>query len=134
MKRLLLTMIIGLLSLTGMAKGNADDYVEVLYFHGKQRCVTCIAIEKHTKAVIAESFASQQKSGKVRYKEVDIFTPEGKKLAQEYKVSWSSLFVTKHKNGKATKHDLTQFGFKTARKNEAAFKKGLRARIAKALK
>ena len=102
-------MIIGLLSLTGMAKGNADDYVEVLYFHGKQRCVTCIAIEKQTKAVIAENFAAQQKSGKVRYKEVDISTPEGKKLATKYKVSWSSLFVTKHKNGKTTKHDLTQF-------------------------
>ena len=134
MKRLFLTMIIGLLSLTGMAKGNADDYVEVLYFHGKQRCVTCIAIEKQTKAVIAENFAAQQKSGKVRYKEVDISTPEGKKLVTKYKVSWSSLFVTKHKNGKTTKHDLTQFGFKYARKNEAAFKKGLKARITKELK
>ncbi len=26
-------------------KGNV---VEVLYFHGKQRCVTCVAIERHT--------------------------------------------------------------------------------------
>lgn len=134
MKRLLLAFVIGLLSLAGMAKGSADDYVEVLYFHGKQRCATCIAIEKQTKAVIAQSFAAETKSGKLRFKEVDISTAEGKKLAQQYKVTWSSLFVTKHKGGKATKHDLTQFGFKNARKNESLFKKGLRARIAKELK
>lgn len=28
-----------------MAHSSADTYVEVLYFHGKQRCVTCKAIE-----------------------------------------------------------------------------------------
>ena len=29
-----------------------SDGVEVLYFHGKQRCTTCIAIEKGTQEVM----------------------------------------------------------------------------------
>lgn len=28
------------------------DHVEVLYFHGKQRCITCAAIEKNTKETV----------------------------------------------------------------------------------
>ena len=35
----------------------AKDHVEVLYFHGKQRCATCIAIENNTLAVMKENLA-----------------------------------------------------------------------------
>ena len=30
----------------------ADDCVQILYFHGKQRCATCTAIERLTREVI----------------------------------------------------------------------------------
>jgi hypothetical protein len=33
-----------------------SDGVEVLYFHGKQRCATCIAIEKGTQEVMEKRF------------------------------------------------------------------------------
>ena len=35
------------------------DCVEVLYFHGKQRCATCMAIEQNTKALIDSLYADQ---------------------------------------------------------------------------
>lgn len=35
----------------------AGDCVEVLYFHGKQRCATCIAIERNTREVLEKEFA-----------------------------------------------------------------------------
>ena len=41
MKRFLFLTIACLFSICGMAQIVADTYVEVLYFHGKQRCVTC---------------------------------------------------------------------------------------------
>lgn len=44
------------------------DHVEVLYFHGKQRCATCMAIESNTKAAMEESFAEQIKKGEVVFK------------------------------------------------------------------
>ncbi len=40
MKRFLFLTIACLFSIWGMAQIAADTYVEVLYFHGKQRCET----------------------------------------------------------------------------------------------
>lgn len=45
-------------------------------------------------------FAKFVKSGKVRFKEVDISTPQGEKIADKYRVSWSSLYVNGWNNGK----------------------------------
>ena len=97
--------------------------IEVLYFHGKQRCTTCKAIEKYTKEVVNADLAELVKNGKLRFKEVDISTPEGEKLAEKYRVSWSSLYVNKWKNGKEERNDMTRFGFQNARNNTSAFKK-----------
>ena len=72
MKRFLFLTIACLFSICGMAQIAADTYVEVLYFHGKQRCVTCKAIEKYTKEVVNADLAELVKNGKLRFKEVDI--------------------------------------------------------------
>ena len=114
MKRFLFLTIACLFSICGMA----DTYVEVLYFHGKQRCVTCKAIEKYTKEMV----------------NADISTPEGEKLAEKYRVSWSSLYVNKWKNGKEERNDMTRFGFQNARNNTSAFKKELKQKINELLK
>ena len=75
------------------------DHVEVLYFHGKQRCATCIAIEINTLALMKESLAEQMKKGEVVLKVIDISKKENEKIAEKYEVTWSSLFVVKYKNG-----------------------------------
>ena len=97
MKRFLFFTIACLSSIWGMAQIATDTYVEVLYFHGKQRCATCKAIDKHTKEVVNADLAELVKNGKLRFKEIDISTPEGEKLAEKYCVSWSSLYVNKWK-------------------------------------
>lgn len=127
MKRFLFLTIACLFSICGMA----DTYVEVLYFHGKQRCVTCKAIEKYTKEMVN---AELVKNGKLRFKEVDISTTEDEKLAEKYRVSWSSLYVNKWKNGKEERNDMTRFGFQNARNNTSAFKKELKQKINELLK
>lgn len=53
--------------------------VEILYFHGKQRCATCMAIEKNTRELVNTTFAKELKNGTVVFKIVDISTPEGEK-------------------------------------------------------
>lgn len=52
MKRNLLLVVLSLFALLTMAQGKGKNYVEVLYFHGKQRCATCIAIEKYAREVV----------------------------------------------------------------------------------
>ena len=43
MKRNFLFLVLGLFAITMVAQAKVKDHVEVMYFHGKQRCVTCMA-------------------------------------------------------------------------------------------
>ena len=130
MKRVLLSMVACMMALVMQAQR-----VEVRYFHGKQRCITCRSIEKCAKEVLEESFASQQKSKKISMKVIDFSTEQGKPIAANHKVSFSSLFIVKiDKNGKETRTDLTRQGFQYAKRNPGEFKKILKEDITKALK
>lgn len=129
MKRNLLFMVVSLFAMMALAQTKVKDHVEVMYFHGKQRCVTCMAIEKYAQEVVEKDFANEKKNGKVVFKVVDISTPEGAKIAKDYRVTWSSLFVNGWKNGKETRNDMTQFAFKNARKHTDEFKKGVNGKI-----
>ena len=112
----------------------AKDCVEVIYFHGKQRCVTCQAIEQHMKDVLKAQYAKQMKEGKVVLRVIDISKKENEAIAEKYEVTWSSLFLVSHKNGKEKAENLTKFAFGNARSNPDKFKEGLRQHINQALK
>ena len=130
MKRVLLSMLVCMMVLVMQAQR-----VEVRYFHGKQRCITCRSIEKCAKEVLDESFASQQKSKKISMKVFDFSTEQGKAVAADHRVSFSSLFVVKiDKEGKETRTDLTRQGFQYAKRNPGEFKKILKEEITKVLK
>ena len=130
MKRVLLSMVFCMLAFVVQAQ-----CVELRYFHGKQRCVTCHSIEKCAKEVLDESFASQQKDKKISMKVIDFSTEQGKPVAADHKVSFSSLFIVKiDKKGKETRTDLTRQGFQYAKRNPEEFKKILKEEITKALK
>lgn len=136
---LALTLMAGLVACghrAGTAVAEAKpvkDQVEVVYFHGKQRCASCIAIEKSARETVETVFADEVKRGRVVFKTVDISTPEGEALADRYEVTWSSLFVNVWRDGRETRHDLTDFAFGNARKNPDAFKAGLSDRIREGL-
>lgn len=107
-----------------------ESAVEIIYFHGKQRCMTCMAIEKATRALVEGELAKWVKAGRVTYRVVDLSTEEGKKIAAKYKVTFSSLFVVTPKGAE----DLTRFAFANARTNADGFKKSLKAKVVKAIK
>lgn len=104
--------------------------VEILYFHGKQRCATCMAIEKETKALVEGELAQQVKDGEVNFRIVDFSTEEGKELAATYKVSFSSLFVISSDGAE----DLTRFAFAKGRTNAEEFRKALKEKVVNAIK
>lgn len=136
---MIFALVIGLMSCgngenTANAKSPEKDRVEVIYFHGKQRCATCMAIEKNTKELVNSMFADKLKNGTVVFKTVDISIPEGEAIADKYEVTWSSLFVNKWKGGKETRNNMTDFGFGNARNNPNGFKKGLAEKIRQSLK
>lgn len=89
------------------------DMTEVLYFHGKQRCITCNAIEKLAKEVV-DSLANE----KVVMKIIDISKKENEATADKYEVSWSALILDR--NGKI--ENLTDMGFSYAKGQPELFK------------
>jgi len=103
------------------------DGVEVLYFHGKQRCPTCKAIEQETKELVSTTFANEVKNGKLVFKTLDI--EENEELAEKYQITWSSLVLVDYNNGKEKVEDMTKFAFSNARKSPETFKNGLTDKI-----
>lgn len=91
----------------------ASDVTQVIYFHGKQRCITCNEIERLSKEVV-DSLNNE----KIIMTIVDISTPEGEQIADGYQVTWSSLFVEKD----GTAENLTDMGFSYAKGQPEVFK------------
>ena len=44
------------------------DHIEVLYFHGAQRCITCRAIETNIVALLDSLYSKEQADDRIIYK------------------------------------------------------------------
>lgn len=108
--------------------------VEVLYFHGAQRCVTCKAIEANTVALLDSLYSKEKAEGKIVYRVIDISKKENETIADKYLVTWSSLFVNGWKDGSESVNNLTEFGFANARNAPDKFKEGVKSKIDELLK
>ena len=91
----------------------SSDITEVLYFHGKKRCVTCNAIETLARNVI-DSLANE----KVVLKIIDISKKENEAIANKYEVTWSSLILNRGEKIE----NLTEMGFGYAKSQPEVFK------------
>ena len=102
-----------------------SDGIEVLYFHGKQRCATCIAIERQTKQAVEEL-----SNNRLTMRTIDISKKENESIVEKYEVAWSSLIVVKDGNVL----NLTELGFSLARNNPDGFRERLKSEIKQLLK
>lgn len=110
------------------------DRVEVIYFHGKQRCVTCRAIEQLMNEVLEATFKNQIDKGAVVYKVIDISDPQNEAITDKYEVTWSSLYINGWKGGKETVNNMTEFSFANAKGSPDIFKEGIKNKINELLK
>ena len=89
--------------------------VKIYYFHGKQRCKSCVAIQK----VAEETFNETYKNNKdVMFKEVDFSLKENDALAEKYEVAWSSLIIASNEKYE----NLTDIAFANALSNPQVVK------------
>lgn len=101
----------------GQKKQNTDTTTEtkvadantvyVYYFHGKQRCKTCIAVGNVAKETVEAKFAGNDQ---VRFIEVNTSEKENDALVEKYDVSWNALIIAKGEESK----DITEQAFATA--------------------
>ena len=69
-----------------------EKTVNVVYFHGKQRCKTCLNIQEIAKNTVAEQFAGNEN---VKFVEIDFSEKANEAMAEKYEVAWSSLIIVK---------------------------------------
>lgn len=111
-----------------------SNRIEVLYFHGAQRCITCRAIEANTVALLDSLYSKEKENGKIIFKVIDISKKENEQIADKYEVTWSSLFVNGWKDGKENVNNMTEFSFSNARKSPDKFKEGIKNKVDELLK
>ena len=102
----------------------ADGVVTLYSFHTNKRCITCKAIEKLTREVVAE-----MKNDKIKLEVLNISDNWNEAIAEKYEVTWTSLIAD---NG--TRNDLTKMGFSYAKNQPEVFKAKLKEELTKMLK
>lgn len=139
MKKIMTLLLVALLwAACGGSKTTSDNVapvallengVEVLSFHNKQRCPTCIAIENETRNVLNSSFAQEMADSTIVLRVFDLSEKENQQIAEHYQVSFSSLILVKYVNGQPEVHNLTEYAFSKARVAPEEFKEELVERM-----
>lgn len=122
-KNLLTIVVVALFAISCSNKGQTENkdkptqveastaidasVTNVYYFHGKQRCKTCIAVGNLAKKTIEEAFAENKK---IRFIEVDTSNKEFADLVEKFEVSWNALIIARDDKS----IDLTEQAFATA--------------------
>lgn len=84
----------------GVAEGRTiDDGVMVYFFHGKQRCPDCLAIESQAHDTVRSNFASELVRGEMAWKVLNFEEPEGKASAEQFGVSMAVVVLARMKDG-----------------------------------
>lgn len=64
--------------------------VYVYYFHGKQRCKTCIAVGDVSEKTVKDAYAGNPK---VKFMEVKTHEEANAPLVEKYEVTWNALII-----------------------------------------
>ena len=111
-------------------RNNMDaNRVEVLFFHNRERCSSCLNMEKYTKEIVETYFAQQIKEGKLVLLICDIEDKNNTELTDDYQVIWTSLYINKWENGTESRHNMTEFAFLNVDSSPDEFKEGIRQQI-----
>jgi hypothetical protein len=103
--------------------------LQVYYFHFTKRCATCNAVENETKLALEMYYADQVKEGDLAFTSLNLEEEDGKKMAEQLKVSGQTLLLVKGDH----MVNLTNEGFMNARTNSSNFHEILKSNIDKLL-
>jgi len=87
-----------------MAKGSKVIYeITAYYFHGTQRCATCLSIEKQSKAALDTVYSDKTSAMKIQFVAINTQEKENQHFVNDYHLDGSSLILTVRKNQKEVK-------------------------------
>ena len=85
---------------TGKASVQENLQIIVYYFHGNMRCHTCYNLENYAKLVVESDFLDAIKSGKLKWKTVNVETAGNEHFNNDYKLYTKSIIVSTLQDGK----------------------------------
>ncbi len=106
-----------------------EDIVEILYFFGRQSCISCGDIEVYSKDLIRDSFAVEVEEKKVGLRIIDLSKKENKAIGKKYEVVGSGLIISHWKDGVEEYEDMTAFSFNHLTTGEKEFKEEISKKI-----
>ena len=89
------------------------NVVNVYYFHGKQRCKTCIAVGDIAKQTVDKAYAGNDR---VHFAEINTSIPGNEALIERYEVTWNALIIARGDHSV----EITRQAFATAVENPQA--------------
>ncbi|MBF0314151.1 MAG: hypothetical protein HQK52_12100 [Oligoflexia bacterium] len=107
-----------------------SKYVDGLYFHSTNRCMTCNLMEGYIRDVLKDSFNKEIEEGSLTFKSINIDEASSSHYIQDYQLQSISFFLSLKKDGKEVKFENVDKIWQLAR-NEDAFKKYIKAEIKK---
>ena len=127
----LIFTIFSLLSGKVMAQNASGPELTLYYFHGHNRCPSCLAIEKEAKTVVTVELKEYFTQKRIAFESLNIELKRNEAIAKKYDI-WGSSLILVDAAGKKT--DFTDEGFSYARTKPAEFRKLLNAKIKSLLK
>lgn len=100
--------------------------VYVYYFHGKQRCKTCIAVGNVSEIAVKDMYADNPN---VKFIEVQTDDEANAALVEKYEVTWNALIVAKG----ADNIEITKQAFASAVNNPENLSDLIKAEVDKRL-
>lgn len=76
----------------------SDEVLVVYYFHGSQRCPTCLLIESLTREIVESYFSDQVRQGTVVFKSVNFEQPSYAALAREFNIAMPMVVLAAESN------------------------------------
>lgn len=77
-----------------------DDRVVAYYFHGSQRCRTCMTIEAYTAEAIQAGFADALSRGTLEWKVINIEEPANEHFVEDYQITTRTVVLVEVQDGK----------------------------------
>ena len=102
-KYFILAIFINILTLTAIAEDKLPDRVELIYFHGDNRCPIDKDIEQLASEYVKILFSKQIKQGKFNFSVINFETEENKHYEDEFELLAQALILIEYENNKITK-------------------------------
>jgi len=104
MKKMIITIAIVAFTLMLTASSQQqENVVNVYYFHGNTRCVTCTKMETMIIEAVEKTFANEIKSNKIKFQIINFDEKANENYVKTYDLFNQTLVISLNKGGKESK-------------------------------